>query len=413
MFYADLHLHSKHSRATSRDCDLEHLYLAGRKKGLALLASGDFTHPGWQAELREKLVAAEPGLFRLRPEIERALDAELPKTAAPPPRFVLEVEISNIYRRADKTRKVHNLVYAPDWDSAARFTERLGRRGNLASDGRPILGLDSRDLLEIVLDSGPDCFLVPAHIWTPWFALFGSKSGFDAVEECYGDLSQHVFALETGLSSDPGMNFRISALDRYRLISSSDAHSPDKLGREATRFDTELDYFAVLRALRTGQGFGGTVELFPEEGKYHLDGHRKCEVCLLPERSRAHDGCCPVCKKPLTLGVLHRIEQLADQPPGRIPSGAAPYAHFVPLREVLSEVLGTGPSSRRVHVAYEHLLSEVGPELFILGQAPLEDVRRHGPELASEAIGRMRNGEVLREAGFDGEYGTIRTLPSA
>ncbi|MCB1034370.1 MAG: AAA family ATPase, partial [Acidobacteria bacterium] len=266
-FYADLHIHSKYSRATSRDCDLEHLSWWAQRKGIGVVATGDFTHPAWWQELRTKLVPAEPGLYRLRPEIEREVARTLPSVCRRPTRFLLEVEVSTIYKRGDKTRKIHHLIYAAQMETAARFRDKLGAIGNIASDGRPILGLDSRHLLEITLESGPDAYLVPAHIWTPWFAVLGSKGGFDTLSECYGELANHIFAVETGLSSDPPMNWRVSQLDRYTLVSNSDAHSPPKLGREACVFDTDLDYFAMRRALETGSGFGGTVEFFPEEGK--------------------------------------------------------------------------------------------------------------------------------------------------
>jgi len=410
MFYADLHVHSKFSRATSPDCDLEHLALWAGKKGISLVATGDFTHPGWLAEIEEKLVPAEPGLYRLRPELESDVRRAAEPRESGDIRFMLEVEISTIYKRAGRTRKVHHLVYAPDFACARRLVQSLARIGNLGSDGRPILGLDSRDLLEIVLQSGEGCYLVPAHIWTPWFAVLGSKSGFDSIEECYADLAGEVFALETGLSSDPAMNWRLSGLDRYSLVSNSDAHSPWKLGREACVFDTALDYFAMLRALKTGAGYCGTVEFFPEEGKYHLDGHRKCGVCLTPEETRRHAGNCPVCGKPLTLGVMYRVCELADrqQAPDPLPPRAAPFRSLIPLHEVLSEVVGTGPQSNAVRQKYEELLARVGPELFILEQAAPEDVARAGSPLLAEALLRMRQGRVIRQAGFDGEYGTIR-----
>ncbi len=309
-FHADLHIHSKYSRATSRDLDLEHLAYWAARKGIGLVGTGDFCHPAWAAELKEKLVPAEPGLFRLRQDIEQGVAATLPPACRAPVRFMLEVEISTIYKKGDKTRKVHHLIYAPDFATADRIAERLGRIGNIKSDGRPILGLNSRDLLEITLESGPGAYLVPAHIWTPWFAALGSQSGFDTIADCYGDLSDHIFAVETGLSSDPPMNWRVSFLDRYRLTSNSDAHSPGKLGREATTFDCDMDYFALRRALETGAGYVGTVEFFPEEGKYHLDGHRKCEVRLTPKETLAHGGRCPVCGEKVTVGVEHRVEVL-------------------------------------------------------------------------------------------------------
>ena len=308
-FYADLHVHSKYSRATSPNCDLEHLAVWARKKGIGIVATGDFTHPAWRAELKEKLVPAEPGLFRLRPDLERFVEERLPAACRSPRtavRFMLSVEISTIYKKFDKTRKIHHLIYTPDFDSTDRVVDSLSRIGNLHSDGRPILGLDSRHLLEIALESGPGSYLVPAHIWTPWFAALGSKSGFDAIDDCYGDLAPHIFAVETGLSSDPPMNWRVSSLDRFRLVSNSDAHSPEKLGREVCVFDTDLDYFALRRALETGEGYEGTLEFFPEEGKYHLDGHRNCHVRLSPGETRERDGVCPACGKPLTVGDASR-----------------------------------------------------------------------------------------------------------
>jgi DNA helicase-2/ATP-dependent DNA helicase PcrA len=403
VFYADLHIHSKYSRATSRDCDLEHLAVWAARKGIGLLGTGDFTHPAWREEIRQKLIPAEPGLFRLRPEVEATINGGVSHV-----RFILQVEISTIYKKDGRTRKVHHLLYVPDLAAAERLVQSLARIGNLNSDGRPILGLDSRHLLEITLESGPGAFLIPAHIWTPWFAVLGSMSGFDAIEHCYGDLSGEVFALETGLSSDPPMNWRLSSLDRYALVSNSDAHSPSKLGREACVFDTPLDYFALRQALATGQGYGGTVEFFPEEGKYHLDGHRKCEVCLEPEESIRLGDKCPACGKPLTLGVMHRVCQLADRPeqPER-PPRAASFRSLIPLAEVLSEICGTGPDTKTVRQKYDELLVRLGPELEILDRVPLEDITRQS-SLLGEALRRMRAGQVIRQAGFDGEYGVIR-----
>jgi DNA helicase-2/ATP-dependent DNA helicase PcrA len=412
MFYADLHVHSRFSRATSRDADLEHLALWAGKKGIAVVATGDFTHPAWLAEIEQKLVPAEPGLFQLRPELQRQLGRESGGTVPGSVRFMLEVEISTIYKRGGRTRKVHHLVYVPELAAARRLIQSLSQIGNLNSDGRPILGLDSRDLLEMVLQSGQGAYLVPAHAWTPWFAVLGSMSGFDAVEECYADLSHEVFALETGLSSDPAMNRRLSALDRYALVSNSDAHSPAKLGREACVFDTAMDYFAMRRALQAGEGYRGTVEFFPEEGKYHLDGHRKCGICLEPHQTRQHGGKCPVCGKPVTLGVMYRVTELADRElPFDPPQWqAAPFRSLIPLDEVLSELLGVGPQSNVVRKSYEELLARLGPELCILEQVPPEDVARAGWPLLAEAIARMREGRVIRQAGFDGQYGTIRVF---
>lgn len=412
-FFADLHVHSKHARATSRDLDLPHMALWAAKKGVLVLGTGDFTHPAWFADLRDQLVPAEPGLFRLKPELERWCAEQFPPFAAQPTRFLLQVEISTIYKQGDRVRKVHHCHYVPDLAAAERFIARLARLGNLAADGRPILGLNSRHLLEITLEAGPGSFLIPAHIWTPWFAVLGSKSGFDSLADCYGDdLTPEIFAVETGLSSDPPMNRRLSQLDRYALVSSSDAHSPGKIGREASAFDCELSYWAMRNALRTGAGHGGTVELFPEEGKYHLDGHRACGIRWEPGETQRHGGLCPVCGKELTVGVLHRVEALADRAGGAAVQAAraGEFRSFVPLPELLGEVLRVGPASRKVTDSYERLVGAVGPELFILERTPLEDLRRAGPALLAEGVRRMRAGEVIREAGYDGEYGVIRVF---
>jgi uncharacterized protein (TIGR00375 family) len=408
-FVADLHIHSYLSRATSKQLNLEQLHRWAQRKGIAVVATGDFTHPRWFAELRDKLVPAGDGLFALREESARAVDAEVPAACRASVRFMLSVEVSSIYSRGDRVRKVHNLIYAPDFESAARVSSRLARIGNIESDGRPILGVDSRDLLDITLASSPDAFLIPAHIWTPWFSALGSQSGFDSISECFADLADHIFAVETGLSSDPAMNWRLSTLDRYALVSSSDAHSPEKLGREANLFDCDLSYFAMRDALRDrSAGFLGTLEFFPEEGKYHADGHRKCEVVMTPEEAATCGRTCPRCGKPLTGGVLGRVAALADRPAGFRPQGAKPFASLVPLDEVLGEVLGVGAGSKRVGSACQQLVSRVGPELTVLQDAPLEDLDREGPPLFAEAVRRMRAGEVRRQAGYDGEYGVVR-----
>jgi DNA helicase II / ATP-dependent DNA helicase PcrA len=409
-FHADLHVHSKYSRATSRDLDLEHLFAWAARKGVNVVGTGDFTHPAWRTELKEKLVPAEPGLFRLRPEIEQAVALELPPACQAAVRFMLSVEISTIYKKGEKTRKVHHLIYAPDFATVDTISDRLARVGNIASDGRPILGLDSRDLLEITLTSSPDAYFIPAHIWTPWFAALGSQSGFDSIKECYGDLADHIFAVETGLSSDPPMNWRLSMLDRYRLVSNSDAHSPGKLGREATTFDCAVDYFAIRRALETGNGYVGTVEFFPEEGKYHLDGHRKCGVKLSPRETLAHGGRCPVCGGAMTIGVLHRIETLADRGEDEAlpPPTAGEVSNLVALPELLGELAASGPQSKTVGRSYDRLLAALGSELDILQSVPLEDLARADSSLLAEAIARLRAGKVIRDAGYDGEYGVIR-----
>jgi len=408
-FYADLHIHSKFSRACSRDCDLEHLAWWAGRKGISVVGTGDFTHPVWREELGAKLVPEAPGLFRLRPDLERAVHDTLPPACRTPVRFMLSSEISTIYKRDERTRKVHHLLYAPSLDAVDEITRALARVGNLASDGRPILGLDSRNLLEITLSGGDGCYLIPAHAWTPWFAVLGSQSGFDRVADCYADLASHIFAIETGLSSDPEMNWRVSSLDDYRLVSNSDAHSPPMLGREATAFALpEIDYFRIYQALQTGDGFDGTVEFFPEEGKYHLDGHRACDVRMTPEETRNADGKCPACGKKPTIGVQHRVDALADRPEGYRLDGAAGFRSFVPLPEILGEIAGVGPKSKSVAAQVSAMVERFGPELGILGDVPLDDLAAGAPSIVAEAIARLRRGEVRREAGYDGVYGTIR-----
>ncbi|MBV9794958.1 MAG: UvrD-helicase domain-containing protein [Actinobacteria bacterium] len=408
MFHADLHIHSKFSRACSKDCDIPHLASGALRKGITVVGTGDFTHPAWAAELKSTLVPAEPGLLRLRPDLESDLRRRVPAACDQSVRFMLSVEISTIYRRDDRTRKVHHLIYAPSFDAADRITAALSKIGNLASDGRPILGLDSRDLLEITLEGGPGCYLVPAHIWTPWFAVLGSRSGFDAVADCYGDLAGEIFAVETGLSSDPRMNWMCSSLDRYRLVSNSDAHSPPMLGREATTFTAAMDYFSIADALRTGDGLAGTIEFYPEEGKYHLDGHRKCGVRFDPQQTRERAGLCPECQKPLTVGVLHRVAELADRPDGYRPDGAAGFNNLVQLPEIVGEILSVGPKSKSVNRLIDRLVAAFGPELSILQEVPADDLDRVGGSTLGEAIGRLRRGEVVKDAGYDGEYGTVR-----
>lgn len=410
-FVADLHIHSYLSRATSRDLTLEQLHRWAQLKGVTVVGTGDFTHPRWFAELREKLVPAEGGLFSLRQDLARAVDAGVPPACRAPVRFLLSVEVSSIYKRDGKVRKVHNLAYAPDFEAAARIATRLSGIGNIASDGRPILGLDSRDFLEIVLESSPDAFVVPAHIWTPWFSALGAQSGFDAISECFADLAGEIFAVETGLSSDPAMNWRLSALDRYTLVSNSDAHSPEKLGREATVLECDLSYFALRDALRDRREHVlGTVEFFPEEGKYHFDGHRNCRVVLTPADARAARGLCPSCGKRLTAGVLGRVEALADRPDGARPETARPFQSLIPLKELIGELVGTGAGSARVGREYDRLLGRAGPELAVLGDLPIDDLVRDGPPLFGEAIQRMRAGQVHLQPGYDGEYGAVRVF---
>jgi DNA helicase II / ATP-dependent DNA helicase PcrA len=410
-YIADLHIHSTYSRATSPGSNLAGLAGWARIKGIQVVGTGDFTHPGWFRRLKEELEPAEPGLFRLKNEA--AIPSPLPgaTTLAGPVRFLLSAEISSIYKRHGVVRKVHNLLYVPDFASAERLNAKLAGIGNIESDGRPILGLDSRDLLEILLEQAPEGFLVPAHIWTPWFSLFGSKSGFDAVEECFGDLTPHVFALETGLSSDPDMNRLISGLDRFALISNSDCHSPSKMGREANLFSTCLDFFALRDAIKGNrrETFRATVEFFPEEGKYHADGHRACHVCLDPGESLRLGLACPVCGRPLTVGVYHRVMELADREEPLYREDSPEVFSLIPLPEVLGEIIGAGPASKGVVEQYSRTIGRFGSEFNLLLHTPLDEIREASPVLG-EAIGRMRAGRVIRRPGFDGEYGVIRVF---
>lgn len=403
-FYADLHIHSKYSRATSKDCNLEQLAIWAQKKGLSVISTGDFTHPAWFKEINEKLIPDGNGAYRLKPEIEKQIFIN-----NNPVRFLLSVEISTIYKKGDKTRKVHHVVFTPDLEAAGKFRQKLDAIGNINSDGRPILGLDSRSLLETTLESGEGSYIIPAHIWTPWFSVLGSKSGFDSIEECYEDLSDYIFAVETGLSSDPEMNWRVSKLDKFRLVSNSDAHSPSKLAREATVFDTNPDYYSIMNALKTGNGYVGTVEFFPEEGKYHEDGHRKCNICLTPEETRQVNGICPICGKPLTIGVLNRVCELADRGCNNTfkPATAGQVFSLVPLPEIISEIMQVGPSSKSVTNEYERLIHKFGSEFSILREVPVEDLSKDFP-LLGEGISRLREGKVIKHAGFDGEYGVIK-----
>ncbi len=405
MYIADLHIHSRYSRATSKDCTPEFLDLWARRKGITIVGSGDFTHPAWREELKEKLEPAQDGLYTLKKEY-RIEDPAAADTMQP--RFVITGEISSIYKKYDRVRKVHSLILLPGLDEAEVISRKLEAIGNIHSDGRPILGLDCHDLLEILLELCPRAVYVPAHIWTPHFSLFGAFSGFDSVEECYGDLSSYIHAMETGLSSDPPMNWRVSALDGFQLISNSDAHSPAKLGREANLLDIELSYNGLREAIQTGVGLRGTIEFFPEEGKYHYDGHRKCNLCLAPLETEKYHGICPVCGRKLTIGVSHRIEQLADRAEGDVLEKRAYYESLVPLPEVIGAALGYSAASAKVQREYLNMLGKLGSEFSILRELPLEDIRGASSILISEGIRKLRKGEVERIPGFDGEYGEIR-----
>lgn len=407
MYIGDLHIHSRYSRATSRDCTPEYLDLWARKKGIDIVGTGDFTHPAWREELKEKLEPAEDGLYMLKDEY-RIMDAGAPDNRKP--RFVLTGEISSIYKKNEKVRKVHSLLLLPGLEEADRLARRLELIGNIHSDGRPILGLDCRDLLEIMLETVPEGVYVPAHIWTPHFSMFGAFSGFDTIEECFEDMTPYIHALETGLSSDPPMNWRISALDSYQLISNSDAHSPAKLGREANLFQIPLSYGGLAEAISTGNGLEGTIEFFPEEGKYHFDGHRKCSLCISPSEAAAYGNICPVCGKKLTIGVLHRVEQLADREEDFVLSGAKPFESLVPLPEVIGACTGKSAASKKVFEQYESMLVKLGSEFEILRNIPVEDIKKAAGASVAEGIHRLREGKVERTPGFDGEYGTIKLL---
>lgn len=411
-FVADLHIHSHFSRATSKDLNFEHLTKWAQLKGVHVVGTGDIAHPGWLKEMKEKLEPAEEGLLRLKDEFAKSIQKEVPKACQGTVRFMLAGEISNIYKKNDKVRKIHNVVFLPSFEAVEKFQTELEKIGNIRSDGRPILGLDSRDLFEIVLETDPQAYLIPAHIWTPWFALLGSKSGFDSVEECFDDLTPHIFAMETGLSSDPPMNWRLSILDNYTLVSNSDAHSPPKLGREANQFNTGLTYPSIFKALKTGapERYLGTIEFFPEEGKYHYDGHRKCDISWDPKTTLQHNGICPKCGKPVTVGVMHRVELLADRAEGEKPARTHPFRSLIPLPEILSEIYSVGVNSKRVQETYEALLAKLGSELFILQDIPIEEIKKTAGELYAEGIRRMRKGQIHVAAGYDGEYGIIKVF---
>ena len=401
---ADLHIHSRFSMATSKEGTPENLDFWARKKGISLIGTGDFTHPVWREELKERLVSEGNGLYRLRDEYVKEESRKFPGEGT---RFVVSGEISSIYKKNGKTRKVHNVILLPSLEAADAMAQRLEKIGNIHSDGRPILGLDSHDLLEMMLDVCPEGILIPAHIWTPHFSVLGAKSGFDSVEECFEELAPYIHALETGLSSDPAMNWRISKLDRYQLISNSDAHSPSKLGREANLLDIDCSYEGLYRAIQTGEGLEGTVEFFPEEGKYHFDGHRKCGVSLSPVEAERLGGICPVCGKKLTMGVDHRVEQLADRAEGFVKKDGKKYESLVPLPEVISTCMGYSAASKKVQGCFEQMIQTLGTEFDILRNVPSEDIKSCAGERIAEGIENVRTGNVKRIPGYDGEYGKI------
>ncbi len=389
------------------------LYKWGQLKGIMVMGTGDFTHPAWFQELQEKLEPAEDGLFTLKKEYASEIEKEIPALCRSTSRFLLTVEVSNIYSKNGKVRKVHNIICAPSFEVASKINSELSKIGNIAADGRPILGLDSKKLLQITLDASEKCMFIPAHVWTPHFSVFGSNSGFDSIQECFEELTPYITALETGLSSDPMMNWRWSELDNFTLVSNSDAHSPKKLGREANRLNTELNYFAIKDAIKKGDSehFMETIEFFPEEGKYHFDGHRQCGVVFSPNESAANHDMCPKCGSKLTIGVMHRIDSLADRKDGTVRKNRIPFRYLIPLPEILADVIGMGVSSQRVEQSYFSLLRQLGNEFDILLDIPLADIAQASSPLIAEAISRVRTGNVSIRPGFDGEYGIINIFP--
>ena len=395
-FMADLHIHSRYSRATSRDMELESLALWGKKKGITLLGTGDFTHPTYFAEMRSKLEPFDEGIYVLK-RGERGT------------KFILTTEVSNIFTQGGKVRKIHTLIFAPNLSAVEGINDKLRSLGKLGSDGRPIFGFSTKELVRIVLDISNECLVVPAHAWTPWFSVFGANSGFDSLEECFEEEVKHIFAIETGLSSDPEMNRRLSTLDNITLISNSDAHSPNRLGREANVFDCPLDYREITGAIRDKDPgkFLFTIEFFPQEGKYHFDGHRNCGVIFSPLQTKANDYLCPVCQKRLTVGVMHRVEEMADRAEGFMPGNSIPSIHLIPLDEIIAESLGVGVGTKAVEGEYERLIGLGGSELAILLDLPPEELKRFTSPRVLEGIIRMRQGKLHIVPGHDGVYGKI------
>ncbi|MCP3875344.1 MAG: UvrD-helicase domain-containing protein, partial [Desulfobacteraceae bacterium] len=365
--------------------------------------------PAWIEEIESKLEETEPGLFSLKKQIADQIDKTIPDSCRNPVRFILQTEISNIYKKDDRVRKNHNLIYFPDIQSVKKFNAKLDAIGNIKSDGRPILGLDAADLLSIMLDINDKGFFVPAHIWTPWFSMFGSKSGFDSMEECFGSLKKYIFAIETGLSSDPPMNWRIEDLDDIRLISNSDAHSPGYLGRNASVFNTDLSFFDIRSALEKKdlEKYLGTLDMYPHQGKYHYDGHRKCDICLNPATTKEIDGICPECGRKVTYGVLNRVQELATRPEGYDPGNRQGYKSIIPLTDILSEIFEVGPKTKKVTTYYNKAIEALGPELGILLDKSLSDIETAGVPLLPQAIKKMRTGNINVDPGYDGEFGKV------
>jgi len=416
-FIADFHIHSKYSRACSANLTLSNLAAWARVKGIDILGTADFTHPAWLKDIEERLEPAEPGLFRLRSKYEQedGDDAYEPAPATlggRPVRFILTTEVSCIYKKAGKTRRLHLVLFAPSVAAVKKIIAALEKlECNLRSDGRPILGLDAKEIVKLALDADPDCLVVPAHAWTPWFSVFGSQSGFDSLEECFEELTPQIHAIETGLSSDPPMNWRLSTLDKVMLISNSDAHGVRNLGREANAFDLdEPSYGAIVAVLRqrNRKRFLYTIEFFPEEGKYHVDGHRNCNFFCEPAKTAKLGGLCPKCGKELVRGVLGRVDALADRSDGTEPKTAVPFKRIVPLEEVIGEALGKGRASKAVFAEYRKLLAAIGPEFDVLIDAPVEGIAKAASHRIAEAVERMRAGRLVIRPGYDGEFGEVK-----
>lgn len=399
-YTADLHLHSPYSRAVSKEMTLENLDRWAQIKGIDVIGTADFTHPDWFNNLTEKLEEAEDGLYKLKDPADQRT------------RFLLTSEISLIYSSNGKGRRVHHLVFMPSLETVERLNRHLSKLGHLYSDGRPILGIDSKELLETVLEIESSALLIPAHAWTPWFSVFGSNSGFDSLEECFGGLTKYIYAIETGLSSDPAMNWRLSKLDNISLVSFSDAHSLSRLGREATIFDGELSFNDISKAIKRedGKKIRSTIEFFPEEGKYHYDGHRNCQVCFDPEQTKQNNYLCPVCNRSLTVGVLHRIDKLADRPAGFKNTSAPSFVNAIPLAQIISDVLGSGEATKAVDNEYQRLIEAGSNELKVLFDLTEEQLKETTKPEIAQAIIRVRNGNVHIEPGYDGEYGKIKVL---
>jgi uncharacterized protein (TIGR00375 family) len=409
----DLHVHSHFSRATSRDMNIESLYRWGKIKGINIIGTGDFTHPDYFLELNEKLEPAEGGLYKLKDKFAVEQDKSVPKSCrANLIRFIPTVEICNIYSKTGKVRKVHNLLIVPDFKTASELNTRIGKIGNLRADGRPILGLACRELLKIVLETNPAALFIPAHIWTPWFGIFGSKSGFDSLEETFGDLAIEVKAMETGMSSDPYMNWRLSQLDNVTMISNSDAHSAAKLGREANLINAELSYQDISGAIRSGdKRFLGTIEFFPDEGKYHHDGHRNCHMRFTPSETRKLKGICPNCGKAITVGVESRVEDLADRAEDYVPEKHKTVEYIIPLAEIIAELKNVrSTASKTVRNEYEKIIAALGSEFNILRKVPVTEIRNAGFGQLAIAIEKLRKSEVQIEPGYDGVYGVVSIL---